>query len=114
MNNACKLQQSRNELISRIAALGPTRPGSISEQYVEKTLKDGSQIRRGPYFIYTRKLRGKTVSRRLTNIAVVADYRSQIENFRQFQELVAQLARVNEQLADLELEGGDGSKKNSS
>ena len=89
------------------------RKGSLTEQYVEVTLKDGSNSRRGPYTLYSCKENGKTVSRRLRSDGEVTLYREQIAAFRRFQELTAELARIGRTLADLEAEDPEGSKKNS-
>ena len=113
MNHPSRLTQRKDETLSHLAALGPMRKGSLTEQYVEVTLKDGSRSRRGPYTLYTCKDDGKTLSRRLKSEAEVALYREQIAAFRRFQELTGELARIGRTLADLEVEDPEGSKKNS-
>jgi hypothetical protein len=113
MNPSAKLMQTKAELLQAIAALGPMRKGTLSDQYVQATLKDGTPSRRGPYTIYTFKEGGQTVSQRLADRAQIERYRQQIATFRRFQELTAELARVSQRLADLEAAGQDEGKKNS-
>lgn len=79
------------------------RRGSIIEQFVEATLKDGSKVRRGPYHLYTFKEKQQTVSRRLCNPREVEACRKQIDAFRQFQKLTADMLSIGEQLSDLEI-----------
>jgi hypothetical protein len=100
-----KLEQKREQLLTQIASLGPMRKGSLTDQYVEATRKDGSPTRRGPYTVYTYKHDGRTVSHRITDPARVAVYREQIAAFRRFHELTAELAQVSQSLADLEASG---------
>jgi len=113
MNPSTKLNQRKSELLAGLAALGPMRKGTLSEQYVPTILKDGTPSRRGPYTVYTFKEHGQTVSRRLSDRAQIACHRQQIATFRRFQELTAELAQVGQQLADLEAAGDEGGKKNS-
>ncbi len=113
MDTASRLIQRKNEILARLAALGPMRKGTLNDQYVQVILKDGSARRRGPYTVYTFKEHGQTVSRRLSDPAQVALYREQIASFRRFQELTRQLAQFSQRLADLEAVGEPGGKKNS-
>lgn len=113
MDPATKLDARKHQLLAELAALGPMRKGTLNEQYVQTTRKDGTPSRRGPYTLYTFKERGQTVSRRLSDRAQIACYRQQIAAFRRFQELTAELAQVGQQLADREAAGQEDGKKNS-
>ena len=69
---------------------------------------------RSPYWRYTRKDQGKTVGRHIGEEALAEVYRSQIEAFREYQALSAELVRISERLADEEAEkrgSGRRSKK---
>ena len=112
MNPTAKLIQHKNQLLAQLAALGPMRKGTLSEQFVQTTLKDGTPSRRGPYMVYTFKEHGQTISRRLGDREQIACYREQIATFRRFQELTAQLAQVGQQLADEQITDEAGGKKN--
>lgn len=98
-----KLRAEREKIVQEIAGLEQMRRGSIIEQYVETVRKDGSKGRRGPYFLYTYKDKGKTVSRRVTQRSQVDAYREQIKSFRRFQKLVPELRAVSEKIGDLAL-----------
>ena len=113
MDPTTKLVQIKNELLAQLGALGPMRKGTLNEQYVQAILKDGTPSRRGPYTVYTFKEHGQTISRRLSDREQIACHRQQIANFRRFQELTAELARLGQQLADLEAAGQAEGKKNS-
>lgn len=113
-SSIAKLHDRRRALLDQIADLEQIRRGSITEQFVETILKDGSKSRRGPYVIYSYKARGgRTVSRRLHDPAEIARYRSQIEAFREFQQCTAQLLALGEVLSDYALEDAEAQKKTS-
>ena len=113
MDTCRKLNAQRTQIIEQIAALGPMRRGSISEQMLPYRKPDGSTGRRGPYLTYTFKQGGKTCGKHLRNQDQADRYQCQIQNYRQYQELSAQLVQVSQALADLEDADAAGGKKNS-
>jgi hypothetical protein len=103
---------SMGRLCSQIDDLELIRRGSITEQFVDAVLKDGTKVRRGPYTLHSFKDNdGRTVSRRLTDPAQIASYRSQIEAFRQFQQCTAELLTLGEALCDLAIDDPEAQKK---
>jgi hypothetical protein len=108
-----QLTRRRAQLLEEIAALGPMRMGSVCDHYLPVRRKDGSTARRGPYPTYTFKQGGKTRGRHLRGKQEAVLYREQIETFRRWQALSAELVRVSQRLADLEAAGQDEGKKNS-
>ena len=56
--------------------------------------------RHGPYWQYTRKINGKTVTRRLTS-AQAALYAQWIANGRALRDLLTQMGNVSDQARDL-------------
>ena len=113
MDPHVSLIRRSNQILAELAALGPLRKGTLTEQYVVTVRRDGSPGQRGPYTLYTCKEAGRTLSRRLSQPAQIALYREQIAAFRRFQELTAELARLSQQRADLEAAGRPEGKKNS-
>ena len=112
MDTFRQLSQQRARLVEEIAALGPMRMGSVCDHSLPTKRKDGSVYRRGPYPTYTFKQGGKTRGKQLRGAAEAALYRQQIEAFRRYQDLSAQLVQVSQRLADLEAAGDQGGKKN--
>lgn len=108
-----QLTRQRAQILEQIAAIGPMRMGSVYDHYLPNPRKDGAPRRRGPYPTYTFKQGGKTQAKHLRNQAQAELYRGQIEAFRRWQALSAQLVQVSQRLADLEAAGQDGGKKNS-
>ena len=113
------LEQQRQALLRQLADLRELRRGSLTEQFLTVKHADGSQVKRGPYPLLTRKAAHKTVSVRLTDPALVPLYRQQIQARRQFEGVIDQLVRLGEQLGDLAVAeavqkktpGGTGAKR---
>lgn len=113
------LEQQRQGLLRQLADLRELRRGSLTEQYLTVKHADGSQVKRGPYPLLTRKEANKTVSVRLTDPSVVPLYRRQLQAMRQFESVIDQLVRLGEQLGDLAIAeavqkktpGGTGAKR---
>jgi hypothetical protein len=113
------LEQQRQGLLRQLADLRELRRGSLTEQFLTVKHADGSQVKRGPYPLLTRKEANKTVSVRLTDPAVVPLYRRQLQAMRQFEGVIDQLVRLGEQLGDLAVAevvqkktpGGTGAKR---
>jgi len=105
------LIERKEALLAEVAALGSWRRGTVTEQYLEVTTKDGRKKRRGPYPLYTCKTAGQqAVSRRLTDPKEVARYREQIQRFRRFQEIQKELVTLGERLCEADATG-DAQKK---
>ena len=112
MQTVNQLHARRRQLLSQIEDLDQIRRGSITEQFIDAVLKDGTKVRRGPYTLYTFKNNnGRTVSRRLTDPTQIAHYRSQIEAFRQFQQCTAELLSLGETLSNQALDDPEAQKK---
>ena len=113
------LEQQRQGLLRQLADLRELRRGSLIEQFLTVKHADGSQVKRGPYPLLTRKEANKTVSVRLTDPSLVPLYRQQIQAMRQFESVVGQWVRLGEQLGDLAVAeivqkktpGGTGAKR---
>lgn len=111
MNQTEKLMARREAILREVSSIEQMRRGSVMEQYVETVRADGSKGRRGPYFLYTFKEKKKTISRRITRSDLVPVYRSQIESFRRFTELVSELTAIGEKLGDLSVTQKHDAKK---
>ena len=105
------LEARRQEIIQDINNIGEMRKGSITEQVFKSKKADGSTVQRGPYWVYSYKDRGKTVSKRLSP-QEVGIYEAQILEFRRFESLCSELAEASQAICDIRLrEGGEGRAK---
>ena len=94
-----RLQRRYRALLDQIRDLGFIATGSVIERYTVCTAAgcrchaDPPQ-RHGPYYQYTRKVAGKTVTARLTP-EQAERYREQIANRRRLDELIAAMEDVS-------------------
>jgi hypothetical protein len=114
MNRTQAVQKRRAEIIKELADLDQLRRGSVIDQVYESVREDGTKVRRGPYPLYSFKEKGKTVSRRIKDPKRKRVYEGQIQAFRRFQALTAELLRLGEELADLALAEDPTGKKTAS
>ena len=110
MHTPTGVQQRRRQLLDELAQLEQIRRGSLTEQFVEATGRDGRRYQRGPYPLYTFKSGGKTISRRLSGTEQVRRYRDQVQAGHRFQELTRELMELGETLCDQVLQS-DAEKK---
>lgn len=100
-----RLRRDYRALQDQIRDLGFVAPGSVIERYTVCgtpgcRCHGDPPTRHGPYFQYTRKVDGKTLTRRLT--AEQADrYRQWIANRRRLDELTDQMDQLSRQATEL-------------
>jgi cell fate (sporulation/competence/biofilm development) regulator YlbF (YheA/YmcA/DUF963 family) len=104
-----ELQQRWNDLVSKIATPVPMLRGSVCQAQMKKKRPDGSPRTSVLCTLYTRKVKGRTVTRSL-NAQSLPAVRQAVENFHEFQAVVEKFKAVGEELA--RAEGADASKKN--
>lgn len=106
-----QVRKRRKELLGELAGLEQMRRGSLMAQSFAATRKDGTKVLRGPYTLYTRKEKGKTVSRRIKDPEQARYYQEQIDAFRRFEALTSELVRIGERISDLVLSNAEELKK---
>jgi hypothetical protein len=100
-----RLRREYRALQDQIRRLGFIAPGSVLERYTVCGTPGcrchaNPPTRHGPYFQYTRKVDGKTLTRRLT--PEQADrYREWIANRRRLDQLTEQMDQLSRQAAEL-------------
>jgi len=107
MDKITAMEAKREELIQGLAGIKRMRRGSVVEQYYEVEHRDGTVARQGPYYLYSYKEGGKTVSRRLSGPPEAQRYREEIAQFRQFERLSAELVEVGQRLCEVAAEAED-------
>ncbi len=104
------LQQRRQELLARIAALGDLRPGSLVQNYrrcgrPNCFCADKQHPGHGPYWLLTRTVQGKTRSQSIPTSQVKAT-QAQIAECQRLRRLVAELIDVSDDLCRSRLKKG--------
>jgi hypothetical protein len=100
-----RLRRRYRALQAQIREIGFIAPGSLIERYTVCgtpgcRCSADPPIRHGPYFQYTRKVAGKTITRRLT--AAQADRHAEwIANRRRLDELISEMDNVSQQAREL-------------
>ncbi len=111
MTKLRRIEKKRLEIIKKMSALHGMRQGTINEQYFKRSgKKSESDHLRGPYWIHTRKVKGKTVSSRLKGVELERASK-EVENYREFQKLAHEYVELSEQLGELERAESDLLKK---
>jgi hypothetical protein len=100
-----RLQRRYHELTDQIRELGFIATGSVVERYTVCAATGchchaDPPTRHGPYWQYSRKVAGKTVTARLTG-EQAQRYREQIANRRRLDELVAAMDQIATQAREL-------------
>jgi len=100
------LEKDRSEVVHQIAQLGDFRPGSI-RGVMGRCSKSHCPCAQpgdpghGPNFRLTAKVKGKTVAETLSTPAALCKAQREVEEFRRFQRLSAELIAVNEKICRL-------------
>ena len=108
-NDYAALQQQRTALLDQMAALDRMERGRLSEQFLHG-LKDGQEVRWGPYYVLQRRLGRKVLKKRVPagRLAVV---QADIRRHEEFQQLAQRYAEITEQMTGLEDARPDSKKK---
>ena len=105
------LEPLRANILKEISEIRAMRKGSVIEQYLKVKQKDQEEpALRGPYYLYSRKEKGKTVGRRLKK-SEVHHFQQEVDNFHRFQRLCDEYAQATEELGDIKREIVDERKE---
>ena len=100
------LEKDRSEVVRQITQLGDFRPGSILGA-MGRCSKPNCHCAQagdpghGPNFRLTAKVDGRTVAETLSSPAALRKAQREVEEFRHFQKLSAELTTVNEKICRL-------------
>ncbi len=100
------LEKDRSEVVHQITQLGDFRPGSIRGVMGRCSKPNchcaqASDPGHGPNFRLTAKVDGKTVAETLSSAAALRKAQREVDAFRYFQRLSADLIAVNEKICRL-------------
>lgn len=107
VDRLAEYERRYREIANQMAGIGLVSSGSITRRYTRcgttgcKCHADPPQ-RHGPYWQWTTKVDGKTVTRRL-NPAQAELYQEWITNDRQLRHLIQQMRQIAAKIADFEL-----------
>jgi hypothetical protein len=111
------LEGKREALLKEIASIGDMRRGSISETFrpcgkPNCGCSAAEHPGHGPYYAFTTKVKGKTKTIQLRAGARLAKFQREVDAYRRFRSLTAQLLDINEAICDARPgEGGEPSER---
>ncbi len=111
MDEIRSLENRRERILKEMREIRAMRKGSVTEQYL-KVKKKGQRDPeiRGPYPIYTRKEKGKTMGQRLSR-EEAERFREEVDAFHHFRYLCDEYAKLTERLGDIERGLGEESRE---
>ncbi len=110
-----ELETRRQEILDEICSIRSMRRGTINEQFFEVRLKGRKQaVRRGPYYVLSRREGDKTVSQRLTSPEALEQARKDIEAYKRFQALCREFEQMTVRLSELDRSNAQEKKRSNS
>lgn len=107
------LESARTHLLQQFLALGDFRPGTVSaaaRRCGKSTCRCAQPESDGhPQFRLLRKVNGKSVSESFADPAAFRQAAEQVTEYHRFQQLIAALTNINEQICRLRPVASDGS-----
>jgi hypothetical protein len=111
MKEIKRLESRREMILQEMRGLRGMRRGSVMEQHLKVKVKGKDEPElRGPYWLYTRKVNGKSVGERLGE-AEAGRFREEVDSFHRFQALCREYAELSERLGELDEGLGEGSEE---
>ena len=111
MSDSAILAVRRSAIVSEINNLKRMRKGVLNTQYQEIKHKNGDVVKKGPYYVLTKKAPGgKTVSKSIPAVDAQR-IQEEVDNYKRFRELSDEYVDVCEKLSILS-ENDDEGKKN--
>ena len=115
MDTFQRLEARRLALLEEFRSFRSMRRGTINEQFFDVRLKGQAKtVRRGPYYVLSRREGNKTVSRRLTTPEALEQARKDTEAHKRFHALCREFEEVIEKLGELERTTGQEKKRSKS
>jgi len=98
----------RERILEEMRSMHSMKRGSITEQYLKVRHKGKKEpVLRGPYYVFSRKEGGRTVSKRLRSPGELEQTRSDVAAHRRFVELCKEFEVLTERLGELERDMGE-------
>ena len=97
-----ELEARRLAIIEEIRSIDSMRRGTVNEQFFQVGLNGSKELTgRGPYYVWTRSVGGKTVSQRLTSAEAVEQARADVAAYKRFRALCGDYIEVSSQMGAL-------------
>ena len=106
MDAVQQLERQRAAVVEQMLGIRAMQRGTVNQQYLKVPHKGRAEPARcGPYYVFSRKQAGRTVSRRVPP-GQVEQVRADVAAYRRFAALCQEFERLTEQLGQWERAGG--------
>ena len=103
MKSIRQIEAGRDAALEEIRSFRSMKRGSISQQYLKVPQKGRREpALRGPYYVFSRREQGKTVSHRLPSQAERQQAQQDLDRYERFVALCKQYEELTERLGELE------------
>src|SRR4030042_1627031 len=110
MKTIKEVEERREKILEQMRAIRSMERGTINEHYVPVKHKGKKEpVRKGPYYVISRRGKDKTVGRHLKTEQDLERARGDVGAHKRFQELCREYEELTEELGRLERESGEGS-----
>ncbi|EKD55877.1 MAG: hypothetical protein ACD_59C00013G0008 [uncultured bacterium] len=90
----------RKRIISEIDKINTMKRGTLNEQYLKVAHKNSEPVLKGPYYVFSRSVNGKTTGRRV-KIKDVQILKEDIAAHKAFVKLMDEFVEITEQITDI-------------
>ena len=101
MKTIADIDARRTAILQEMASVRSLCAASLSEQVYRDTREDGTEVVRGPYFVLSRNVNGKTKSHRVKK-GDVKHVKADVENHKRFLRLCREFEELTQRLGELE------------
>jgi hypothetical protein len=103
MDTVQQLEAQRNAILEQMRTIRSMRRGTINEQYFKTRLKGRrGMVHRGPYYVFSRRERDKTVSKRLRSGVELEQAKKDVTEYKRFMGFCQEFERLTARLGELE------------
>jgi hypothetical protein len=102
MSSIKEIEARRGAILEEMLSIRSMKRGSITKQYLKVPQKGKQPERRGPYYVFSRQEKGRTVSNRITSAAELEQAHQDLEAHTRFVRLCKEYEALTERLMDLE------------
>ena len=103
-----EIESRRNAILEEIRSIRSMKRGTINEQYFKGYLKGKKgAVKRGPYYVLSRREGAKTVSQRLVSPQELQGAQQDVASYRRFVLLWREFEQLTEKMGELERQASD-------
>jgi len=108
MNDLKTIEARRDALLEQMRSIRSMKSGSITQQYLKVPQKGKPAAQRGPYYVYCKSQKGRTISQRLKSAKEVKQAKEDVAAHKRFVALCKEFEELTEKLGELERRQQDG------